>query len=287
MSTQKPFTYQPEDLERLLRTKEFNGLLPEERDFVLQHVSNEKEFNELKMLLGNIESSEHEMQDPPAAVWKNLKKEFNAQKPSRFKVWLNFLFPPLPKWSGFRTVSFSLVGMAAVVGAVVWFVPSEKKSDQFASVQDNSKNNENQNSILDTVSKNSEFKVNPEQYAELKPVSGIYETPVVREVEHVQEYPLDEVIQMNDEEVPMNKITEEKNSNRMMDSESENVKVTSNDAPAATFSTGPTITSTSTQLNNVASPQWTTGGSVPTTTIVADSIKVQPKKKKKTPPKKK
>ena len=43
MSTQKPFTYQPEDLERLLRTKEFNGLLPEERAFVLQHVSNEME----------------------------------------------------------------------------------------------------------------------------------------------------------------------------------------------------------------------------------------------------
>ncbi len=75
MSTQKPFIYQPEDLERLLRTKVFNGLLPEERAFVLQHVSTEKEFNELKMLLGNIESSEHEMQDPPAAVWKNLKKE--------------------------------------------------------------------------------------------------------------------------------------------------------------------------------------------------------------------
>jgi hypothetical protein len=100
MSTQKPFLYQPEDLERLLRTKTFNGLLPEERAFVLQHVSNEEEFNELKMLLGKIESSEHEMQDPPAAVWKNLKKEFNAHKPSRFKVWLNFLFPPLPKWNG-------------------------------------------------------------------------------------------------------------------------------------------------------------------------------------------
>ena len=83
MSTQKPFLYQPEDLERLLRTKEFSGLLPEERAFVLQHVSNEAEFNELKMLLGKIESSEHETQDPPAAVWKNLKSEFNANKKSQ------------------------------------------------------------------------------------------------------------------------------------------------------------------------------------------------------------
>ncbi len=143
MSTQKPFTYQPEDLERLLRTKEFNGLLPEERAFVLQHVSNEMEYNELKMLLGNIESSEHEMQDPPAAVWKNLKKEFNAHQPSRFKVWLNILFPPLPKWSGFRTVSYSLVGMAAVVGAVIWFVPSDKNSNQLAIVQEQSQKQRN------------------------------------------------------------------------------------------------------------------------------------------------
>lgn len=279
MSTQKPFTYQPEDLERLLRTKEFNGLLPEERAFVLQHVSNEKEFNELKMLLGNIESSEHEMQDPPAAVWKNLKKEFNAQKPSRFKVWLNFLFPPLPKWSSFRTVSFSLVGMAAVVGAVVWFVPSEYNSNQFASVQDNSKNNETQNSILDTVSKNSEFKVNPEQYAELKPVSGIYVTPVVRQVEHVHEAPLnDEVIEENSI-APANDAIEAK-SDRSMEVDAPTVTESTNAFPTLNFSNDGSL--------SAPAVQWTTGTNG-TTTIVADSVKFQPKKKnkKKTSPKKK
>ena len=285
MSTQKPFTYQPEDLERLLRTKEFNGLLPEERAFVLQHVSNEEEFNELKMLLGKIESSEHEMQDPPAAVWKNLKKVFNAHKPSRFKVWLNFLFPPLPKWSRFRTVSFSLVGMAAVVGAIVWFVPSEKKSDQFASIQDTSENKETQNSILDTVSENSEFKVNPEQYAELNPTSGNYSTPEVRAVENIQEYPIDEIIQMSEDAIPMTNSVEEKNTNRMMDSESIDVNATSNDSPTTITTAGPTTTST--LMNNTTAPQWTSGGAVPTTTIVADSVKVQPKKKKKPTPKKK
>jgi hypothetical protein len=285
MSTQKPFLYQPEDLERLLRTKTFNGLLTEERAFVLQHVSNEEEFNELKMLLGKIESSEHEMQDPPAAVWKNLKKEFNAHKPSRFKVWLNFLFPPLPKWSGFRTVSISFVGMAAVIGAIVWFLPSEKNSNQLASVNLESK--DSAASPLDTVSENAELKVNPEQYAEVNRISGIYNVPNVISIEHVHEYPAtDEVIQIQEEAVPAYDMIEEK-ANRTMDKESTNVATSSDDAPAANFSTGPTITSTSTQLNNVASPQWTTGGSVPTTTIVADSIKVQPKKKKKTPPKKK
>ena len=276
MSTQKPFTYQPEDLERLLRTKEFNGLLPEERAFVLQHVSNEKEFNELKMLLGKIESSEHEMQDPPASVWRNLKKEFNQQKPARFKVWLNFLFPPLPKWSGFRTVSFSLVGMAAVVGAIVWFVPSEKKSDQFASVQDNSKNNENQNSTLDTVSENSEFKVNPEQYAELKPVSGIYVTPVVREVEEVYETRMMDEVQEENTIAPANNATEAK-SDRSME----------NDSPTVIESTNATQTFTTTSSGNLSVPavQWTTDEKL--NVIATDSVKIQPKKKKKTPPKKK
>jgi hypothetical protein len=277
MSTQKPFTYQPEDLERLLRTKEFNGLLPEERAFVLQHVSNEKEFNELKMLLGNIESSEHEMQDPPAAVWKNLKKEFNQQKPSRFKVWLNILFPPLPKWSGFRTVSFSLVGMAAVVGAIVWFVPSENNSNQLASIQENSNSNTVPNSTNDTVSENSEFKVNPEQYAELKPVSEIYVTPMVREVEHVHEAPLNDEVSEENDIAPANNAVEEK-SDRRMENDAPTVTESSNTFPTMNFSTD----------GNLSSPavQWTTG-TTETTTIVTDSVKIQPKKKKKTPPKKK
>ena len=276
MSTQKPFTYQPEDLERLLRTKEFNGLLPEERAFVLQHVSNEKEFNELKMLLGNIESSEHEMQDPPAAVWKNLKKEFNQQKPSRFKVWLNILFPPLPKWSGFRTVSFSLVGMAAVVGAIVWFVPSDKTSNQLAIVQDNPKNNEIQNSTNDTVSESKEFKVNPEQYAELKPVSGIYVTPVVREVEQVYETRTMDEVQEENTIAPANDAIEAK-SDRNMENDSPTV-VESN-------STFPTMTLTTNGNLNAPALQWTTDEKA--NVIVTDSVKILPKKKKKTPPKKK
>ena len=276
MSTQKPFIYQPEDLERLLRTKEFNGLLPEERAFVLQHVSNEKEFNELKMLLGNIESSEHEMQDPPAAVWKNLKKEFNQQKPSRFKVWLNILFPPLPKWSGFRTVSFSLAGMAAVVGAVIWFVPSDKNSNQLAIVQDNSKNKEIQNSTNDTVSQNSEFKVNPEQYAELKPVSEIYVTPVVREVEEVYETRMMDEVQDENTIAPANDAIEAKSDRNM-----------ENDSPALIESTNASPTFTTTSSGNLTAPTMNFTTDEKMNVIVTDSIKFQPKKKKKTPPKKK
>lgn len=276
MSTQKPFTYQPEDLERLLRTKEFNGLLPEERAFVLQHVSNEKEFNELKMLLGNIENSEHEMQDPPAAVWKNLKKEFNQYKPSRFKVWLNILFPPLPKWSGFRAVSFSLVGMAAVVGAVIWFVPKDNNNLAFnySSNQLNEEKSTNTNS--DTVSENSEFKVNPEPYAELNPISGLYSVPEVREVEHIHEAPLMDEVHEENTTAPADNIQEAK-ADRSME----------NDSPAVIESTNAVQTFTTTSNSNLSVPAatWTTDEKV--NVIVADSVKIQPKKKKKTPLKKK
>jgi hypothetical protein len=256
-------------------------LLPEERAFVLQHVSNEKEFNELKMLLGNIESSEHEMQDPPAAVWQNLKKEFNQQKPSRFKVWLNILFPPLPKWSGFRTVSFSLVGMAAVVGAVIWFVPNGNKTNAIAdstlpSVQDTTNESKESNATQD-----GELKINPEQYAELQPVSGIYVTPVVREVEETYETLTTDEVQYENTIAPANDATESKS-----------VRGVENDSPTSIESTNASPASVTTfnlsspDVNlNTTNATFTTNGT--TNVIATDSIKIQPKKKKKTPPKKK
>ncbi|MFA9220931.1 MAG: hypothetical protein ACEQSL_07075 [Sediminibacterium sp.] len=193
-------------------------------------------------------------------------------------MWLNILFPPLPKWSGFRTVSFSLVGMAAVVGAVILFVPKENNSNQLAMVQDNSNNNTIPSTTNDTVSENSEFKVNPEQYAELKSVSGIYVTPVVREVEHVHEAPTMDEVHEENAIAPADHAIEIK-ADRSMEY----------DSPAVIESTNaiPTITSTSTSTGNLSSPavQWTTDEKV--NVIVTDSVKIQPKKKKKTPPKKK
>jgi hypothetical protein len=180
------------------------------------------------------------------------------------------------KWPVGRTVSFSLVGMAAVVGAIVWFVPSDKTSNQLASVKENSKDKTIPNTTNDTVSENSEFKVNPEQYAELKPVSGIYVTPVVREVEHVHEAPtLDEVHEEN-AIAPANDAIEAKYDRSM-----------ENDSPAVIESTNASPTITSTSSGNLSSPavQWTTDEKV--NVIVTDSVKIQPKKKKKTPPKKK
>ena len=170
--------------------------------------------------------------------------------------------------------------MAAVVGAIVWFVPSDKTSNQLAIVQDNPKNNEIQNSTNDTVSENSEFKVNPEQYAELQPVSGIYVTPVVREVEETYETLTTDEVQDEITIAPANDATESKS-----------VRGVENDSPTSIESTNASPSSVTTfNLSpdyNLTAPNvtFTTNGT--TNVIATDSIKIQPKKKKKTPPKKK
>ena len=51
MKTSTFHTYEPEDLERLMRTKAFEELLPEERDFVLRHVENSDEYKQVRQLM--------------------------------------------------------------------------------------------------------------------------------------------------------------------------------------------------------------------------------------------
>jgi hypothetical protein len=168
--------------------------------------------------------------------------------------------------------------MAAVVGAIVWFVPSDNNSNQLASVQENSNSNSIPNTTNDTVSENSEFKVNPEQFAELKPISENSITPLVRSVERVQEAPLNDEVSEENSIAPANNAVEEKSDRRM-----------ENDAPTVVESTNafPTMTLTTNGNLNAPAVQWTTDEKV--NVIATDSVKIQPKKKnkKKTPPKKK
>jgi hypothetical protein len=166
--------------------------------------------------------------------------------------------------------------MAAVVGAIIWFIPSDKTSNQLAIIQDNPKNNEIQNSTNDTVSESKEFNVNPEQYAELQPVSEIYITPVVREVEHVHEAPLNDEVSEENSIAPSNDAIEAK-SDRSMEY----------DSPAVIESTNASPTFTTTSSGNFTAPTMNFTTDEKMNVIVTDSIKIQPKKKKKTPPKKK
>jgi hypothetical protein len=170
--------------------------------------------------------------------------------------------------------------MAAVVGAVIWFVPKENNNVALNNSSNQLNEEKSTNSNQDTVSENSEFKVNPEQYAELQPVSGIYVTPVVREVEETYETLTTDEVQDENTIAPANDATESKSVRGV-----ENDSITSIESTNASPASVTTFNSSSDYNLTAPNVTFTTNGT--TNVIATDSIKIQPKKKKKTPPKKK
>jgi hypothetical protein len=83
--------YQPNDIEELIKSKCFHELLPDEKEFILEHLANEEEFNELKNLWTEIESTDYDQFEPPANIWRDLKVKFKSDKakPGLITIWLN------------------------------------------------------------------------------------------------------------------------------------------------------------------------------------------------------
>jgi len=115
------FTYDPEDLERLLKEKSFSELLPEEKAFVLQFVENDLEYDSMRETLESLIAvpSIEEAISPKAATKEALMAAFSAktvenQKEEReektgFWAWLwntnkTILYRP-----GFQLASLALV----------------------------------------------------------------------------------------------------------------------------------------------------------------------------------
>ena len=115
------FTYDPEDLERLLKEKSFSELLPEEKAFVLQFVENDLEYDSMRETLESLiaVTSMEEAISPKAATKEALMAAFSAktvenQKEEReektgFWAWLwntnkTILYRP-----GFQLASLALV----------------------------------------------------------------------------------------------------------------------------------------------------------------------------------
>ena len=115
------FTYDPEDLERLLKEKSFSELLPEEKAFVLQFVENDLEYDSMRETLESLIAvpSMEKAISPKAATKEALMAAFSAktvenQKEEReektgFWAWLwntnkTILYRP-----GFQLASLALV----------------------------------------------------------------------------------------------------------------------------------------------------------------------------------
>ena len=130
------FTYDPEDLERLLKAKSFSELLPEEKAFVLQFVENDLEYDSMRETLESliVLPSLEETISPQSATKEALMAAFSAKTAENkkeekeekigFWAWL---------WSTNKTIlyrpGFQLASLALVLVSVFYiatFSPTDR-----------------------------------------------------------------------------------------------------------------------------------------------------------------
>jgi len=125
--------YHIEDLETLLLQKEFGQLLEDEKTFVLQHITDEAEYMQMRSLLFKMieESQEDEhWQEPDTRVKRELDALFET--PSNETPIVPFFRSPL---------FWSVTGVAAIfVIAVLIFWPTSPTDTTFAQVESSSNN---------------------------------------------------------------------------------------------------------------------------------------------------
>ncbi len=148
MNTKTNPTYQPNDIEVLIKSKSFSELLPDEKEFVLQHISSEEEFNQLKQLWFSIESEEMDMQDPPKHIWKNLRNQFKKEKQERnaFTIWLNSVRTWWMNLNTFGQMSLAMASVALILSGVWLTIQKPKDSSMMASIR-----KEESNTFSDTI----------------------------------------------------------------------------------------------------------------------------------------
>lgn len=135
------YKYDPEDIESLLMHKQFNELYEEEKEFVLQHVKNEEEYNSLRSMLFTLhdQSFQDEWLEPDPSIKKNLMKEFASEKKGGFLVWLNGIFAmPEITWYRRPAVQWSFAAVLILIGGI-WFFKLNRDVDQDLASLENGK----------------------------------------------------------------------------------------------------------------------------------------------------
>jgi hypothetical protein len=123
--------YDPEDIESLMMHKSFDELYPEEREFVLRHVSGPDEYESMRKMWHELNqgASGEEWLEPDPAIRKNLMALFPSEKKGGFRVWLNTLFsslnPPQITWYRRPAVQFAF-GLAVIAVAIWIAVPDNQ-----------------------------------------------------------------------------------------------------------------------------------------------------------------
>lgn len=134
-------TYDPEDIESLMSQKTFDELYDDERNFVLQHVSDENEYEEIRLTLLAIEISETPRAQTPKPETKTVLLE--AFKNQRTSKWLVLLYQVNAFAKGLITTNHSLFRygfipatvLLLVIGGNHLFIQHEKSNSnmEFAS----------------------------------------------------------------------------------------------------------------------------------------------------------
>ncbi len=114
--------YDPEDIESLLRHKQFHELYPEEKEFVLRHVEGEEEYLSLRSTLFLMQDSakNDDWLEPDASIKQNLMLQFTREEKKGFFIWLNSLFamPQMPQivWYKRPTLRYAFAAIMLLVG---------------------------------------------------------------------------------------------------------------------------------------------------------------------------
>lgn len=120
--------YDPEDIEVLLSERGFDELLPEERAYVLRHLSGREEYEAMRATLQQIRAQDQRRQpiEPDAYVRNAVLAAFGERHSTGWRYHLNavgaWLFPPDAR-AVFRP-TLVLGGLALLVATVVWVLPT-------------------------------------------------------------------------------------------------------------------------------------------------------------------
>lgn len=119
--------YDPEDIESLMLHKSFVELLPDEREFVLQHLASGSEYDTLReTLFRSIDTMQSDGLAPPPSLKRKVMAQYRAQQRGLGfgRIWLNItsLFGHLFRERPY--VSLALAAVLVFFGVFFWLEPS-------------------------------------------------------------------------------------------------------------------------------------------------------------------
>ncbi|MDZ4822152.1 MAG: hypothetical protein SH856_01710 [Flavobacteriales bacterium] len=170
--------YDPEDIESLMMNKGFDELYPEEKNFVLQHLEDEDEYESIRKTLFEVQldSRNNKWLEPDASIRKNLMAQFSTEHKRGFFIWLNSLFAMPERSWGMRPAYVLVIASVVIVAGVLFFmnqsgnqsliaenkVSKQTQKEEDKTIQPNTTTIENADIVQDTA----QIKFTPPELAE-------------------------------------------------------------------------------------------------------------------------